>query len=324
MACAMVPPAKLLWLLAVLAGAALRLYQIRDQVLVDDEWHALHALLAGGPLDVLLSFGASDHSIPLTLYDVLLERTVGLSELGMRLPSLVAGIAALVVDPVRWLRDVVGRARVRAARLAARAGAAARVLQPLRAAVRAGDAAELRRAGRALPLAGRPAGGCARSALVAARCSPPGCCRWCCPLVAAPLALAAVTVAARSASGVTARRGAACAPASPWSRSAGSCCLGAPLLAEPGALSGKVGARDDRARDPAAARASCCSARRRSRCASRLRGGSCSAAPSCSHGGHRASPRGSAIAAATQLVALVIARRTACASRSCSRATPSS
>lgn len=99
--------ANLLWLLAVLAGTALRLYQLRDQVLVDDEWHALHALLGGGPLDVLLSFGASDHSIPLTLYDVLLERTVGLSELGMRLPSLLCGVAALVVVP--WLaRDVAG------------------------------------------------------------------------------------------------------------------------------------------------------------------------------------------------------------------------
>jgi len=98
---------NLLWLLAVLTGAALRLYQIRDQVLVDDEWHALHALLAGGPLDVLLSFGASDHSIPLTLYDLLLERTVGLTELGMRLPSLLAGIASLVVLP--WLvRDLAG------------------------------------------------------------------------------------------------------------------------------------------------------------------------------------------------------------------------
>ena len=109
MGCAM--PARatwnLLWLLAVLAGAALRLHAITDQVLVDDEWHALHALLAGGPRDVLLSFGASDHSIPLTLYDILLERTVGLSELGMRLPSLVAGIAALVVVPA-LLRDVAG------------------------------------------------------------------------------------------------------------------------------------------------------------------------------------------------------------------------
>ena len=99
--------ANLLWLLAVVAGTALRLYQLRDQVLVDDEWHALHALLAGGPLDVLLSFGASDHSIPLTLYDMLLERTIGLTELGMRLPALLAGTAALVVIP--WLaRDLAG------------------------------------------------------------------------------------------------------------------------------------------------------------------------------------------------------------------------
>ena len=98
--------ANLFWLLAVAAGTALRLYQLRDQVLVDDEWHALHALLAGGPLDVLLSFGTSDHSIPLSLYDILLERTIGLSELGMRMPALVSGIAALVAIP--WLvRDLI-------------------------------------------------------------------------------------------------------------------------------------------------------------------------------------------------------------------------
>lgn len=97
----------LLWLCAVAAGSVLRLHQLRDQVLVDDEWHALHALLAGGPLDVLRSFGTNDHSIPLTLYDMFLERTVGLSEIGMRLPSLVAGIATLVIVP-GLLRHVVG------------------------------------------------------------------------------------------------------------------------------------------------------------------------------------------------------------------------
>jgi hypothetical protein len=49
---------NLLWLLAVATGMALRLYQLSDQILVDDEWHALHALLAGGPLDIFLNFGA--------------------------------------------------------------------------------------------------------------------------------------------------------------------------------------------------------------------------------------------------------------------------
>ena len=101
--------ADLLWLLAVAAGAFLRLHQLRDQVLVDDEWHALHTLLAHGPWDVLLSFGATDHSIPLTLWDMLLERTVGLTELGMRLPSLAAGLAALVVVP-GLVRPLVGAA----------------------------------------------------------------------------------------------------------------------------------------------------------------------------------------------------------------------
>ena len=42
--------ANLLWLLAVVAGTALRLYQLRDQVLVDDEWHALHLSWKRGPM----------------------------------------------------------------------------------------------------------------------------------------------------------------------------------------------------------------------------------------------------------------------------------
>lgn len=99
--------ANLCWLLAALAGTALRLDQLRDQVLVDDEWHALHALLAGGPLGALRTFGETDHSIPLVLWDALLQHTVGLTELGMRLPSLGAGIAALLVVP--WLvRPIAG------------------------------------------------------------------------------------------------------------------------------------------------------------------------------------------------------------------------
>lgn len=99
--------ANVVWLLAVLAGTALRLHQLVDQVLVDDEWHALHVVLAGRPLDVLLSFGESDHSIPLALWDLLLERTIGLSELGMRMPALIAGLATLVVVPA-LLRPIAG------------------------------------------------------------------------------------------------------------------------------------------------------------------------------------------------------------------------
>ncbi|HEY5862845.1 MAG TPA: hypothetical protein VIX61_07135, partial [Casimicrobiaceae bacterium] len=50
---------------AVAVGCVLRLDQIGAQVLIDDEWHAVHQVLARTPGDMLLDFGYSDYSIPL-------------------------------------------------------------------------------------------------------------------------------------------------------------------------------------------------------------------------------------------------------------------
>ena len=94
--------------LAVAAGAAVRLDQIADQIPADDEWHALHAVSTQGYGRIFTHFGASDYSIPLALWDKLLSGTIGLSELGMRAPVLLAGIASLVALPL-LLRAHVGR-----------------------------------------------------------------------------------------------------------------------------------------------------------------------------------------------------------------------
>ncbi|HEX6138418.1 MAG TPA: hypothetical protein VF059_12215 [Casimicrobiaceae bacterium] len=97
---------NLLLLAAFLAGAALRAWQIDSQVLIDDEWHAIHKLLGSGPLDILTHFGYADYSIPLTLYYQGLYRTIGLSEWGMHLPPLLAGIGLLLVGSrllARWV-----------------------------------------------------------------------------------------------------------------------------------------------------------------------------------------------------------------------------
>jgi len=73
-----------LWLLAWLAlfavAAWLRLWQIGHQVLIDDEWHAVHKLMHSGYREIFLSFGHADHTIPLTLFFRLLADTVGLSD----------------------------------------------------------------------------------------------------------------------------------------------------------------------------------------------------------------------------------------------------
>ena len=91
---------------AVLLGAALRLHAIRDQILLSDEWHALHAaaLTPVAQLLRLVTFGAT--SIPMNVYTRLLLEGPGWTELGLRLPSLLAGLASLVLFPL-LVRDLL-------------------------------------------------------------------------------------------------------------------------------------------------------------------------------------------------------------------------
>jgi hypothetical protein len=93
---------------AVAVGAAIRLDQIREQIVLDDEWHALHAILRFGYWRILTHFGWTDVCIPLAVYDKLVADTIGLSEMGMRLPMLLAGIGSLLVFPL-MLRTWLGR-----------------------------------------------------------------------------------------------------------------------------------------------------------------------------------------------------------------------
>lgn len=94
--------------LTVLVGLALRLWQLPSQILADDEWHALNTLLNHDAGYIFRHFGHADHSIPLTLYYSLLANTIGLSELAMRLPLILAGMALLIVAP--WmLKDLLNR-----------------------------------------------------------------------------------------------------------------------------------------------------------------------------------------------------------------------
>ncbi len=93
---------------AVLVGAALRAYQLPGQILVDDEWHALHKSINSGYAGIVTSFGAADHSIPIALYYKLALDTIGLSEWLIRAPFFVAGVLTVLVVP--WmLRRHVGR-----------------------------------------------------------------------------------------------------------------------------------------------------------------------------------------------------------------------
>ncbi len=97
------------WLLLAIVfattGLFLRAWQLRRQILIDDEWHALHKLLGAGYADIASHFGLADYCIPLTLYYRALFDGGLLSEWAMHLPPLLAGLALMAVG--FWmLRDV--------------------------------------------------------------------------------------------------------------------------------------------------------------------------------------------------------------------------
>lgn len=89
----------LAWLLLFALAAWLRLWQIGHQILIDDEWHAVHKLMRSGYRDIFLSFGHADHTIPLTLFFRLLADTIGLSEWRMRALPLAFGLATVLALP---------------------------------------------------------------------------------------------------------------------------------------------------------------------------------------------------------------------------------
>lgn len=89
-----------LLLVPVLAGAVPRLWNLPEQVLGGDELHGLRAAL-GEPVAVILTtYGNADPCIPMALfYRLVLELGVPLSELWLRLPALLAGLAAPLLLP---------------------------------------------------------------------------------------------------------------------------------------------------------------------------------------------------------------------------------
>lgn len=96
-------------LCAVMVGAFLRLYQLPNQILFGDEWHAIHAAANSGYFSILSTFGAADRSIPITLYYKVVMNTVGLSETAIRLPFFVGGVLTVMILPI-MVRPMTGRA----------------------------------------------------------------------------------------------------------------------------------------------------------------------------------------------------------------------
>ena len=94
----------LLVLIAIAIGFYVRLDQFLIQTLIDDEWHAVHQLLRSTPTRIATSFGHADYSIPLTLLYWFEARFFGLSEILMRWPMMLFGLATIVVFPIYVFR----------------------------------------------------------------------------------------------------------------------------------------------------------------------------------------------------------------------------
>jgi len=91
----------LAWAVVVGIGLWLRFWQIDLQILIDDEWHAVHRLMQASYREIFLSFGHADYTIPLTLWFKFLAETIGLSEWRMRALPLLFGSATIVLLP--WI-----------------------------------------------------------------------------------------------------------------------------------------------------------------------------------------------------------------------------
>ncbi|QOC21368.1 glycosyltransferase family 39 protein [Wenzhouxiangella sp. AB-CW3] len=99
------------WIAVVGIALWLRLWQLHLQLLLDDEWHALHRLMEADWRSIALSFGLADYSIPLTLLFNALYESIGLHEWHMRALPLLSGLLAVVLVPALLRPWLDGRER---------------------------------------------------------------------------------------------------------------------------------------------------------------------------------------------------------------------
>lgn len=107
-------PGALWWTLpALLVGAAPRLWGLSRQIVTGDELHAVESAVAWSLGKILTTYRLADHSIPLAAYDeLLLTCGVPLTEVLLRLPAVLAGLAALLVLPLAVERRLGRRTAV--------------------------------------------------------------------------------------------------------------------------------------------------------------------------------------------------------------------
>lgn len=85
-----------------LFALGLRWIGLRDQVLTDDELHGVHAAL-NMPVGEIIrnwTFGSADYGVSqAALFRILMDQGVVFSEIDFRIPSLIAGLAAILLIP---------------------------------------------------------------------------------------------------------------------------------------------------------------------------------------------------------------------------------
>jgi hypothetical protein len=86
--------------LIVLLGGLVRFYRAGEQIILDDEWHALNVVQDTDYGFIFSHLSLADHSIPLALLFEWFSHTIGLSEFTMRLPSLLAGVVIIAAFPL--------------------------------------------------------------------------------------------------------------------------------------------------------------------------------------------------------------------------------
>ena len=86
--------------LAMVLALWLRAWGLPTQIIIDDEWHAVHKLLRADMLDIVTHLDYADYSIPWTVYLRWLHDHGGVTEWGMHAPSLVAGVLLVAVGPL--------------------------------------------------------------------------------------------------------------------------------------------------------------------------------------------------------------------------------
>jgi hypothetical protein len=97
---------------AIGVGLALRVWNLAGQVMAGDELHAVRAAVTRPVSDLLFAYQEADNCIPLSTFDrLLIDAGVPLTEMLVRLPVLLTGLAMLVVGPWwAWRRLGAGSA----------------------------------------------------------------------------------------------------------------------------------------------------------------------------------------------------------------------